>query len=268
MPVSYSAGMQLQRITIFPIKTLDGVEVREARVTAGGILEHDRIYAIADREGKVVNGKRTPRVHALRSEFSADFREVALWEEGVPSTRAQFAFTEADPLQRWLSAFFGFEVELWSEPQSGFPDDRAAFGPTVVSEASLREVTNWFPDVTLESARRRFRANLEIGGDEAVPFWEDRLYGQPETLTPFRIGSVSFFGHNPCQRCAVPPRDQSTGEAITGFQKTFMERRKATLPPWATVSRFNHYYRFAVNTSVPPSEAGKTLRVGEELRLG
>lgn len=260
--------MQLQRILLFPIKALDGVEVREARFTPGGILEHDRVYAIADAEGKIVNGKRTPRVHALRSEFSADFREVTLWEEVSVSTRQHFAFSDPDPLHRWLSEFFGFEVELWSEPRSGFPDDRAAFGPTVVSEASLREVAGWFPGMTVESARRRFRTNLEIGGDDAVPFWEDRLYGEPETLKSFQVGAVQFLGHNPCQRCAVPPRDQSTGETIAGFQKSFMERRKATLPPWATAARFNHFYRFAVNTSVPPSEAGKILRVSDELTLG
>ena len=61
--------MQLGRITIFPIKSLPGIPVETARITGGGILENDRIYAIYDAEGKVVNGKRTPRVHELRCEF-------------------------------------------------------------------------------------------------------------------------------------------------------------------------------------------------------
>lgn len=259
--------MKVSRLIIYPIKSLDGVEVHEAKVTVGGILENDRIYAIADAEGKVVNGKRTPRVHALRSAFSADFREVTLWEQGSESSKQTFAFTDPDPLHRWLSAFFGFEVELWHEAQKGFPDDREAFGPTVVAEDSLREVASWFPGVTLESSRCRFRANIELAGDDSVPFWEDQLYGEPGTFKPFTIGDVQFLGHNPCQRCAVPPRDQSTGEAISGFQKTFMERRRATLPPWANVARFNHYYRFTVNTSVPPSEAGKVVRVGDTISL-
>ena len=44
--------MQLGRITIFPIKSLDGVPVETARITSGGILENDRIYAIYDTDGK------------------------------------------------------------------------------------------------------------------------------------------------------------------------------------------------------------------------
>lgn len=76
---------------------------------------------------------------------------------------------------------------------------------------------------------------------------------------------MRFLAHNPCQRCIVPSRDPDTGEVIQGFQKTFAELRKSQLPEWADVRRFNHFYRFAVNTSIPPTEAGKRLRVGDAL---
>jgi uncharacterized protein YcbX len=62
--------MHLGRIAIFPIKSLDGVIVEEAAVTAGGILENDRVYAMFDKDGVYVNGKRTPQVHQLRCSFS------------------------------------------------------------------------------------------------------------------------------------------------------------------------------------------------------
>ena len=79
-PVSISISGQAQlmlavetirvgRIEIFPIKSLDGVSLQESAVTAGGILESDRVYAMVDEEGAFVNGKRTPRVHDLRCEF-------------------------------------------------------------------------------------------------------------------------------------------------------------------------------------------------------
>ncbi len=155
-----------------------------------------------------------------------------------------------------------------NDAQKGFPDDRIAFGPTIASEASLQEMHpgNWFPELTLESLRRRFRTNLELGGGEV--FCEDRLFGAPEELKPFRIGAVLFAGHNPCQRCVVPTRDPDSGEPVTEFQKKFMQLRKEHLPEWANVQRFNHFYRFAINTSIPPSEAGRTsLRVGDALTL-
>ncbi|HTV75357.1 MAG TPA: hypothetical protein VMD57_00045, partial [Candidatus Baltobacteraceae bacterium] len=158
-----------------------------------------------------------------------------------------------------------FSVTLRREEQKGFPDDRAAFGPTITSEASLLEIQKWFPELTLESLRRRFRANLELADGE--PFCEDRLFGAPDELKPFQIGEVNFLGHNPCQRCVVPTRDPDSGQAVTDFQKKFMELRKKFLPEWANAQRFNHYYRFAVNTSIPPGETGKSLRVGDAVML-
>ncbi|HLZ53687.1 MAG TPA: MOSC domain-containing protein, partial [Verrucomicrobiae bacterium] len=97
------------------------------------------------------------------------------------------------------------------------------------------------------------------------PFCEDRLFGAPNELKPFIIGQVKFLGHNPCQRCVVPTRDPDTGQAIAEFQKKFMQLRQEQLPPWANAQRFNHFYRFAVNTSIPPTETGKPLRIGDAL---
>jgi len=262
--IGLSAKMRLSRITIFPIKALDGVSVGAAGITGGGILKNDRIYAIYDAEGKVVNGKGTPRVHQLRCAFDPDVREVRLWQENETAPH-QFQFDDCARLNRWLGEFFGFPITLRHEPTNGFPDDRTAFGPTVTSEASLRAVQSWFPELTLESVRRRFRTNLELEGGDA--FCEDCLFGAPGELKPFRLGTVSFMGHNPCQRCVVPTRDPDTGQPVADFQREFMRRRQEQLPDWANAGRFNHFYRFAVNTSIPPGEVDKMLRAGDALTL-
>jgi MOSC domain-containing protein len=256
--------MQLGRITIFPIKSLDGVPAKSARITRGGILEKDRVWAIYDAAGKVVNGKRTARVHELRCAFEPEIREVRLWANGE-SSQTQFQLDDLAGPGRWMSDFFGFPVVLRQEAEKGFPDDLKAFGPTITSEASLRAVQSWFPGLTFDSVRRRFRTNLELAGGE--PFCEDRLFGAPDELKPFRLGTVNFFGHNPCQRCVVPTREPGTGQAIADFQKKFMQLRQERLPEWANTQRFNHYYRFAVNTSIPPTEAGKSLRLGDAVEF-
>jgi uncharacterized protein YcbX len=116
----------------------------------------------------------------------------------------------------------------------------------------------WF-GIAPQEARRRFRANIEIATD--TPFWEDQLFGDADTAVEFRIGDVSILGVNPCQRCAVPSRDPSTGGVTPEFQRIFSEKRESGLPSWAARSRFNHYYRLAVNTRIPASQAGKLLRV-------
>lgn len=255
--------MYLNRIEIFPIKSLDGVAVEAVRISPGGILEDDRVYAIVDQDRKIVNGKRTARVHELRCAFDSAIKEVRLSQNG--GSPAQFRLDEPRRMNKWLSDFFGFPVSLQQDSDKGFPDDRTAFGPTLTSEASLREIQKWFPELSLESVRRRFRANLEISGGDA--FCEDGLFGSPEELKPFQIGPVNFLGHNPCQRCVVPTRDPESGEAVADFQKKFMRLRQEHLPAWANAQRFNHFYRFAVNTSIPPSEAGKRLTVGDVLTL-
>lgn len=256
--------MHLGRIAIFPIKSLDGVAVEEVRITSGGILENDRVYAIVDQEGRFVNGKRTARVHQLRCSFDEGIREVRLWQSGE-SSQTQFRLDDPRRIGQWMSDFFGFPVTLQHEPEKGFPDDRTAFGPTVTSEGSLRAIQEWYPGVTLESIRRRFRTNLELC--EGAPFCEDRLYGSPDELKAFQIGPVQFVGHNPCQRCVVPTRDPDSGEPVPDFQKKFMQLRREHLPEWANAQRFNHFYRFAVNTSIPATEAGKQLRIGDVLNV-
>ena len=77
--------MLLSQILVYPIKSLDGVAVKEARMTSGGILEFDRIYAMVDESGAYVNGKRTSRVQLLRSTFDPQFREVSIWQMAIPS---------------------------------------------------------------------------------------------------------------------------------------------------------------------------------------
>jgi uncharacterized protein len=147
----------------------------------------------------------------------------------------------------------------------GFPDDTEAPGPTLISTATLETVASWFPGISLDEARRRFRANLEIDGVE--PFWEDRLVGPTGKAMSFTVGNIALLGVNPCQRCVVPTRDSLSGEADRGFQKTFAERRRAALPKWASAERFDHFYRLAVNTKLTSGDLTGRLRVGDAVLL-
>ena len=63
----------------------------------------------------------------------------------------------------------------------------------------------------------------------------------------------------------VPSRDPVTGEAISGFSRTFAQRREENMPPWAAASRFDHFYRLAVNTRLADGQTGGVIRVGDEV---
>jgi uncharacterized protein YcbX len=238
--------------------------VASAAFTARGGLRLDRAFALFDASGEVVNGKREPRVHAIRISYDAALASASFADE--PSgERFDFALDDApDALADFLSRRLARPIAVRRDDDGGFPDDPQAPGPTVVSRATLAEVATWFPGLTADDVGDRLRANVELDGVPA--FWEDRLFGPAGTLVRFRIGAVTFGGSNPCARCVVPSRDARTGAVLPAFSKRVAERRAATLPPWAERSRFDHFYRLCVNTRTLDS-AGQTVRVGDELAL-
>jgi uncharacterized protein len=262
----------LTQISIYPIKSLDGKIVDRAKISTGGALEFDRRWAIMDDRGKVVNAKRTAKIQQLRAQFDFSDPDTAqqlvinIQTQDNPTTYKFCLTTEITELARWLSAFFGFPVSLIENATTGFPDDLNAYGPTIVSTATLEKVCDWFPDLDLAEVRRRFRTNLEISGVPA--FGEDRLFGAPGVVVDFQLGDVRFYGINPCQRCIVPTRDSLTGNISPKFQQIFTQQRQQTFPAGVNRSRFNHFYRLALNTQIPPVEAGKFLKTGDFLNRG
>lgn len=255
----------LSRIYVYPVKSLPGVSVNQAALTASGALRHDREYLLHGAGG-IINGKRNPRIHQLDAACAITDGEVlvTLGTAGAGGAAQTYALpAQSTELAARLTQFFGEPVRIERNSEGGFPDDPDAPGPTIVSEASLAAVTSWYPGLTLDDIRRRFRTNLEIAGCPA--FWEDRLFGDPGAGVTFRIGDVLLVGTNPCKRCVVPTRDPSTGDTFTGFQRLFTQQRRATLPPWANRARFDFYYRFATNTRAADDAQGST---GKIIRVG
>uniref|UniRef100_A0A7C4QSN3 MOSC domain-containing protein n=1 Tax=Schlesneria paludicola TaxID=360056 RepID=A0A7C4QSN3_9PLAN len=254
---------RLAAISLYPMKSCTGQPVSTAVVLSTGALQHDRQFALRDAGGRFWNAKRTPMFHRWRTWLAVERRVLTLrdadreWAWHLDRDRAA--------VESWFAERLGEPVRLDEDPRGGFPDDTAAPGPTVISTATLEAVAGWFPTLTVDDVRQRFRANLEIDGVD--PFWEDRLYGPAGSVRPLRVGGVVWCGVNPCQRCVVPSRDPMTGEPLPGFQKVFSERRAATLPEWAPATRFDHFYRLAVNTRLL-SGAGHTIAVGDSVELG
>ena len=286
----------LDRITIYPVKSLDGVDVAEARVLPSGALEHDRRWQLTDMEGRVLNAKRSPLFHAIRAEFDLDARLVTLAIDPLATAaRAipgieRLASLAADtfPLVPgpdgpcgWLAEALSTgvlleqaagAVLLVERADGGFPDDRDAPGPTLISTASLAEVARWF-GFDLAESRRRFRANLEVGGCDA--FWEDTLASpawpevQPSLLDlpadlpadpyadlpppeprAFSIGAVRFQTTNVCRRCVVPTRDSRTGRVTEQFRDAFEARRGRGMRSDIDAGAWGTLFRLGVNTMV------------------
>ena len=258
-----SINPYVAKLFIYPIKSLDWVECARVTILESGAIKGDRRWAIFDTDGNFVNGKRNAKVHKLRSQFDLATNTLSL---GIQGTNQASKFNLAESQQaicRWLESYFGFPVTIEQNLQMGFPDDTVSPGATIISTATLSAIASWYPELTTEDIRRRFRANIEVAGVPA--FWEDCLFTTPGDTVTFKIGDVRFMGVNPCQRCVVVTRDAETGKPDPKFQKTFIDRRKNTLPEWTERSRFNHFFRLAVNTKQPSSEAAKVIEIGDRV---
>jgi uncharacterized protein YcbX len=301
----------LDRITVYPVKSLDGMEVVESCVLESGALEHDRRWRLVDMDGRVINAKRSALLHAIRAEFALDERLVTLWIDPAAIAARALPAADLDRLRglagfpagghaggehaggravresfhlvpgqggpcEWLSEAFGEGVLLQERVTGGFPDDRDAAGPTLVATSSLVEVARWF-GFDLTESRRRFRANLEIGGCDA--FWEDSLASparpglQPSLLElsadglsslpvdpyadlpppvprEFSLGEARFIATNVCRRCVVPTRDSRTGAVSEHFRDAFEARRGRGLRGDVDASGWGSLYRLGANTMI------------------
>jgi uncharacterized protein len=262
-----TTAARLARIRVHPIKSLDPIEVPEARMGPNGGVALDRAWALFSGDGQKVTAKRAAAIHRIRANYAPDLSSVTLSVPGdtrnIPPIELAFP-TDTERAAEWFGTFFERAILVYYSA-GGYPDDAEASGPTIISTASLARVSDWF-GLHIDETRLRFRATLEIDGVPA--FWEDQLFpAEPTGMRRFRIGEVNFEGSNPCARCPVPTRDAHSGVDDIGFSKRFVELRQEQLPEWSATERFDHYYRLATNTRVPSTDAGKWLRVGDVLTV-
>jgi hypothetical protein len=256
---------RVARLTVYPIKSLDGKAIETAHFTPTGGFMGDRTYALFDADGAYVNGKAERRLHRIRTGFDLDTHEVRLRAvtDSIGDAAAFSLPEELVGLAAWFTDYLGYEVEVRRDLRGGFPDDTVNAGPTVISTATIETVAGWFEDVSVDEMRRRLRASVEVAGVPA--FWEDRLVTDEGEHVEFRIGDVLLHGANPCQRCIVPARDPDTGEETPNFRERFLEGRRETRPDWTDSDRFDHDYRVMVNTRVPDPTG--TITVGDRVEI-
>ncbi|NHX35288.1 MULTISPECIES: MOSC domain-containing protein [Halolamina] len=265
---------RLERVRIYPVKGLDATEVDSVEVLDGGTLAGDREFALFDAgavtgaggvDGNphgngVFNAKHSDRFHVLDTAYDPETAEVTVETDG--GSREFDLDNERNAASAWFSEVFDHDLTLRRDGSLGFVD-RRGMGPAVVSTATLETVASWFDDMSVESARRRLRANLEVSGVPA--FWEDRFVG--DDAPAFAVGGARFEGVTPCARCVVPERDPETGDPTPEFRDRFVRKREATFPEWADEDAFDHFYTLMLIARVPERDRGRTLRVGDPVEV-
>jgi hypothetical protein len=254
----------ISKIRIYPIKSLDPVELQEAEVGVHS-LRYDREFAMLTNDGRFMNGKRSGRVNELKATYDLPNYIVTFSDRVGGPLHTFHLVNEKVSIEKYLSDFFGEPVSLVQNKQGQLMDIPTASSVTIVSEASLKSLHEEFSDRALEDVRLRFRATIELGGVES--YWEENLIGEPGIGMRIKIGEVEMIGVSPRARCNVPPRDPLTGITDKSFVKRMMKRRQNTLPEKSHIPAYGSLYHLTTNTYIPETQNGRWLRVGDELTI-
>jgi len=254
----------ISRIRIYPIKSLDPVELQQAEVGVHS-LRYDREFAMITHDQRYMNSKRTGRVNELKATYDLSNYTVYLSPRAGGSVESFHLINDKRRLEIYLESFFGEPLSLIQSKQGELMDIPTASSVTIVSEASLKSLHEVFSDRTLEDVRLRFRATIELAGVE--PYWEENLVREPGIGMRIQIGDVEMIGVSPRARCNVPPRDPLTGITDKTFIKRMMKSREATLPKNSHLPEYGNLYHLTINTYIPETQKGKWLRVGDEVRI-
>jgi len=260
----------LKTISIYPVKSLHGIDVKTARVERMG-LEDDRRLMVVDPQGLFLTQREHARmalIHPILTDTSLSLSAPGMQELTVPvlkqGRRIQVeiwkssgveSIDQGDLVAQWLSDFLKMPARLVcmadgylrkvSADYAIQADDHVSFADAypilIVSQESLDDLNSRMEQPI---PINRFRPNLVVSG--TTPFGED-------AWKRLRIGGVEMALVKPCARCNVPTIDQDSAESGKEPNTTLAKYRK-----------FNGKVMFGVN--VIPLTTG-CLNAGDTVEI-
>ena len=219
----------LTHINVYPVKSLGGYSMGAATVEPRG-LQYDRRWMLVNDAGRFLSQRELPRMALIATAVEAD--GLTLCAPGVAPLRMPIqppgeasetvsvwgTACQATPVgtraDEWFQDFLGFPCRLVFMPE----ETRRPVNPKYSAGEGIVSFADGYPLLLLGEASlddlntrlekpvpmNRFRPNLVVSG--APAFAED---GWPKV----RIGSATFHGVKPCDRCGLITVDQALGEA-------------------------------------------------------
>lgn len=234
---------RVSELWVYPIKSLGGIQVSEAKVTDRGFL-HDRRWMLIDEQGKFLS----QREHASLALLQVGFRNegLSVFVKNKPQWKIEIPFLETaenlqvqiweDTCRAWL--YPNFINEFFSEYLHRkarlvyMPDDshRKVDGKYAQNE-EITSFADGYPFLLIGQSSlndlnsklseplpmNRFRPNIVFEGGEA--FVED-------SWKEFQIGQIDFFCVKPCARCVVTTISQENAKQGKEPLKTLSTYRK------------------------------------------
>lgn len=276
----------LAALHLYPIKSCAGIELREATITAAGLMSeniYDREWMVVDAQGEFMSQRQFPKMALITPRIKSDTLElrapgmlrleiplglpdpddapalmVRIWDDTVK------AYDCDQTTAVWFSKVLGTDCRLvrfhpHAERHSNQDWTGGVTAPTlfsdgypmlVVSENSLDDLNQKLKaDGRDVLPMNRFRPNLVIGGVEA--FEED--YAES-----IKIGGATLKPIKPCSRCRIPSVDQATG-AVGPDPLDLLQTYRAD-------PRIGGAIAFGMNAILLEGE-GETLHIGQEIAL-
>lgn len=231
----------LTELNLYPVKSCAGVALREATITAAGLMTnhiYDREWMVVDAQGGFLTQRTHPRMALITPRLKTDTLElrapgmlvleipldlpdpeeaptltVRIWKDTVK------AYDCDETTATWFSEFLGQPCRLvrfhpdakrvadnkWTNGTLASTLFSDGYPVLVISEASLADLNEkLIAQGRTELPMNRFRPNIVVNGIGA--FEEDYLES-------FQIGGTWFKPVKPCPRCVMPAIDQATGES-------------------------------------------------------
>ena len=259
----------LSEINIYPIKSLGGISLQEAKVEERG-LQYDRRWMLIDEDNTFITQRKhydlallqvsiykdqvtvTHKLNpALTISFHADDQvgqaiSVTIWDD------VSSGIEVSQEVSAWFSDFLKMNIKLVKmpfnerrtvDPRYANKDEIVSFADAypylIIGESSLEGLNAKLKDPVLMN---RFRPNFVFTGGE--PHIED-------SFGTFQIGDAIFKAVKPCARCVLTTVDQQTG--VKG---------REPLKTLASYRTFNKKVMFGQNLI---HEGSGIVRVGDEL---
>lgn len=262
--------IKVSAIYIYPVKSLTGIEVRQAEVEARG-LQWDRRWMLVDGQGQFLSQRSLPMLGGLQPELTNNHLiihdvkgareslaiplkpdahetlEVVIWDDTVNAV----AVSEA--ADQWFSEYLGQVCRLvyMNEKAQRKTDPRYALStqdevsfadgyPLMMLSESAMELLNSKCPEPMQVAR--FRPNVLLTGCNAH---------EEDEWAEIQMGEVSFTGVKPCARCVM----------TTIHPKTLIKSAE----PLATLTGYRKKgNKILFGENFIPHEMG-TIRVGDEV---
>lgn len=254
---------EITGLSIYPVKSMKGIAVNRAVVTATG-LEHDRRFMVVRADGRFVTQRDLPKLALIHTGLEG--AGVSLSREGfgtvmIPPDRLQGEVVvtkvwgdhcETVDQGKDISEWLGTALE--SSKKLRLVRMREGFNrPQTRAELLGENTTTHFADsapylVANEASLEALNRQLVAGGHQAVPMNRFRPNIVISGLDAFAEHRLNFlrseniqldFCH-PCERCVVTTINQDTAEKHPGWQPFKTLRDINPMPGKKPAPAFGH----------------------------